>query len=350
MTFAIRHTCFKYFCGGIDYVSCEESINSYYKNYNITTIIDHSTEELELEEYSHQNLIQKIHLITTISNNNNNAIRYIPIKCTALLNPTILEKLTTIIINDNDNDIINKLNDEEKILFDNGIKRFYTLCKLAKAKRISLLLDAEQSNRQPAIEYVYNILARKYNQQGPVIYNTYQLYLNRTLGALDKDIELAQTLGYHFAAKIVRGAYMKTESKRIPNPVIRSKDQVDSNYNDAVRRCLKIVQQQESKSSFLFATHNRQSIQTIIDTMQEYSIPKETDKVSFAQIKGMSDHLSNALGLEGYNCSKLILYGEFEQLLPWLIRRLDENNILSSMNNERVHYHQEIFRRLKIYD
>ena len=351
----LSKTIFLYFCGGNNFDDCKKVVNNYYNNYNISTIIDHSTEEFEVEACSHQNLIQKIHLLTTIGDSNTK-IQYIPIKCTALMNPFVLEKLTTL-INENENDIIDKLNDSDKQLFENGMKRFFTLCKLSKAKKISLLLDAEQSNRQPAIEFIYNILAQKYNKVDvstiPVIFNTYQMYLNRTLGALERDIKLSKKLGYHFGAKVVRGAYMKSESKRVPSIVLKNKYDVDSNYELAIKLCLKEVELQQrenklQKSSFLFATHNRNSINLIVDTMQDYKIDKASKNVGLAQIKGMSDHLTNACGLAGFNVSKLVPYGDFENVLPWLVRRLEENSdLFSSMQQERVYYHKEILRRLK---
>mmetsp|Transcript_17236 Transcript_17236/g.16568 ORF Transcript_17236/g.16568 Transcript_17236/m.16568 type:complete len:471 (-) Transcript_17236:106-1518(-) len=388
----IKKTIFKIFCSGVNISECLSFADKLTKEENITSIVDHSCEELEGEVGFQSNMLEKVNLLTKIGGDNS-SVNHVPLKCTSLIDSGLLERLTIMLNNESliveENKIEEDMKDfrfllmkEDRIKFEAGIRRFKKICEIALANHICILLDAEQSNRQPAVEIIAQILSEKYNLTNPVVFNTYQTYLKRTPKVLKRDMNRAKTGNYIFAAKIVRGAYILSERKAAMNsihghedPVLPSRVDTDLAYNLAVESILKSISPlninrsitKNSKEHFrehstghskehskepavMIATHNRESIQLAVDTMLKLGIPNDHPNVQFAQIQGMSDHITLALSLSGYNVSKLLLFGSFEDLLPWLLRRLEENkDIFGAMQSERQVYHKEIFRRLNIF-
>ncbi len=393
--FAFRHSVFTHFCAGEEFKHCNNEINDMYKQYNVTTILDHSTEELTCADSLEINKRNKIELIQkSASQIGKDKVQFIPIKCTSLIEPVVLESITTLLMNVSnqtnnteatDGQVLSQLSTLEKALFDKGLQRFHEICIAAQTAQISILLDAEQMHRQPAIELIYRQLAPTYNRLNtdsnnnhskPVVYNTYQCYLSRTEYVIEKDLEHALNHQYMFAVKLVRGAYWNVEMQKARDsnctpPVLQTKEQTDKVYNKMITKLLgAMVPMQNSRSDLfnstdivrtnnihtsyddntdsktnesnsaadnahisqpqvhlLLATHNNKSITHAVYLMNQYCLPNNNKNIHFAQIKGMCDNITNALGLAGYNVSKLVIYGQFEEVLPWLLRRLEENQV-----------------------
>ena len=258
-------------------------------------------------------------------------------------------------------------------LFQAGLERMHELCRLAREKGVVILLDAEQTQRQPAIEMMAHILWRRFDSfemhekdnvpttmsGGAVLYNTYQMYLSRSPSAVVRDMRLAREGGYRFAAKIVRGAYLSSERSRaramgLPDPIVASKETCDISYDSTVYSILAEqarlrndgLGDQHAVSVFV-ATHNAASVDRAIKAMRVLGLPPALASVHFAQILGMADHLTCALGLSGHNACKLVPYGDFDDVLPWLLRRLEENqDVLGAGQSSRPLIAAEIRRRM----
>lgn len=371
----VKTTIFPHFVAGEDFTSCIQTVTNLQASCSVGTIIDHSTEEYETEETFSTNLESKMKLLRVIenkinkgcSNDETKPVKFIPLKATSLICPMSLESITKSLetyskVNDNsshlidDAKILSTLSEKDLKSFESGLRRLEKLCNVAQETEIALLLDAEQSHRQPAIELLYRHLARKTNIQHPLIFNTYQMYLKRSNEALRRDLHHAKANGYIFACKIVRGAYMQSESTRSstlrqPTPLHGSKEETDKSYDNAIELLISTIKEEvikldSKKTAVMFATHNRQSIIHATHLFGK-EIPRHYPHIHFAQIKGMSDNLSNGLGLAGYNVSKLVPYGQYEQVLPWLLRRLTENSdFLGAMQSERKLFSREISRRI----
>jgi proline dehydrogenase len=224
------------------------------------------------------------------------------------------------------------------------------------------------------VEVIYRILAQTFNNPAapppgsgafeyPVVFNTYQMYLRRTSHVLEEDLRIAQEQGLVLAVKLVRGAYMKSELRRnvsssdrdevTVRPLIHSqllmtsKQRTDEAYDTAAAKLIDIIGRDNSdhhddKSipdaggstvhripavALLLATHNKESVARAIDRMAECRIGPSNPFVQFAQIRGMSDHVTLSLASHQYRVSKLLLFGSFTDVLPWLLRRLDENQV-----------------------
>lgn len=329
----IKYSAFKHFCGGESSLVCIDKIQKLYQDTQITSILDHSVEENECSSAWDDNMNRKIELLNL--SKNYKEIKYIPIKLTSLVCSKMLEQLTEI-LNNNEKSPVVHLNDLHQDYLDSGIDRLCKICNVAVSTDIGLLLDAEQSYRQPAVEYIYKILSQKFNAIGkpPVVYNTYQMYLKRSTAALKSDYEHSLDNNYVFAAKIVRGAYMSSENYRsqqlvYETPILNSKELVDKSYFNGISYLMDQINTKKINSPMIIiATHNKESILQALDKMQQRSIPKECPNIQFAQILGMCDHLTSSLSLLGYNSSKLICFGEFEEILPWLVRRFQENQVM----------------------
>jgi len=279
-------------------------------------------------------------------------------------------------------------------MFERGLYRIHRICRHASSSRVSVLLDAEQTHMQPAIELVYRILAQTFNNPAahpagsdafeyPVVFNTYQMYLRRTGHVIEEDLRIAQEQGLVFAVKLVRGAYMKSERKRQDLIIDRkdvfwprlihsqllmtNKQHTDEAYDATAAKLIDIIgdtshsvdNATDSRGSpvhriprvaLLLATHNKESVARAIDRMAECSIQPNNPFVQFAQIRGMSDHITLSLAAKQFRVSKLLLFGSFKDVLPWLLRRLDENQDgLSSMQQEKHVLQREVYERLKAY-
>lgn len=232
----------------------------------------------------------------------------------------------------------NLLSPQDALLWSTGVKRLNDLCMEAQRLEFSLLLDAEQSNRQPAIDSLFHLMAQEHNHisrqsSRPTIYNTYQMYLKSSTEALRAQFEVARDRNYTFAAKIVRGAYVRAETERclaqgIPCLLHNCKADTDRAYDAAVEYALKQRSMHcERTAAIMVATHNRKSIEDAVALMHDLGLAKADSSICFAQILGMSDHLTFALGQSGYNALKLVPFGDFNIVFPWLLRRLDENKV-----------------------
>ncbi len=365
LKYSIKFTVFKLFTGGQTFHECEGAVKTLKDRHNVHTILDHSTEESESEGAMNENLKNKIELLHKIAASQvSSHVKFIPIKLTALVSSKVLEKITKSheehTMSNSDAKCIEEILDEDELkTYHAGISRIKQLCSASCEVKIGILLDAEQSHRQPGIEFIYKEIAGEFNTVKPVIWNTYQMYLTRTTKALQDDLHEAKTKGYILACKLVRGAYMKSETNNAKdlnykNPLRSSKNDTDDNYNKAIELLVNEISSSSknahSNISVFIATHNRQSIDYTTQLMKKHNLPSNHEAIHFAQIKGMSDHITNALGESTYNTYKLVPYGAFEEILPWLLRRLDENqDIFGAMQSELHLYHAELAKRAKMF-
>jgi len=245
------------------------------------------------------------------------------------------------------------LNDEEIELYRTMIKRTFKILDLAHKLGVRVMVDAEWMDIQPAIDHIVHHLQRKYNRDGrPVVFNTYQTYLKGMDAKVKRDLERSAIEGWHFGAKLVRGAYMVSERKKahqrdVDSPVCDTYEDTEANYHRAVDACL-MHKGPNGEAEVLVASHNRASIEFTLRRMEE--LGKGRDKVYFGQLLGMADHLTFTLGANGYNAYKYVPYGPIDEVVPYLIRRTQENSaILGSqgVQEERAMVRKEVLRRLR---
>ncbi|CAO3629822.1 unnamed protein product [Mucor hiemalis] len=247
---------------------------------------------------------------------------------------------------------------EDLSAYDRMINRLEQVCSLAYSLKVGIMVDAEQSYFQDAIDHVAINLQRKFNHriegqdQQVTVYNTYQMYTKSSQGRLELDYELAKRENYTFAAKLVRGAYMVSERKRAEemgyvSPIHETLEDTHASYNGGVKFLLeKLGQHQAATNStvtcynspivFMVASHNRDSVITTIEEMERNKITAKAGVVHFGQLFGMQDQLSYTLGLNGYSIYKYLPYGMIDEVIPYLLRRAQENSsVLGGVAVER---------------
>lgn len=244
------------------------------------------------------------------------------------------------------------LNEGEKTQLRNMIRRLESLANEASVMGVKLMVDAEQTYMQPGIDHLALNLQRKYNRDNKdVIYNTFQCYLKISNDRVDIDLARARREQFRFACKLVRGAYMVQERKRARDmgyvdPIHDSLEHTHANYNAQVAKLLA----NNTIASFMVASHNEDSVKKTVELMTAHGIDRKSGGVFFGQLLGMCDHVSYTLGHERYRVFKYVPYGPIHEVLPYLIRRAQENSgLMSGATKELKLLRKELLRRVKSF-
>jgi proline dehydrogenase len=310
----IRRTIFKQFCGGETINECDGKIADLGK-FNVGTILDYSVEGKESEADLDQT---KDEIIATIKKSKgNDDIPFAVFKPTGICRIDILEKV---------NDLEAKLTDVEKRDWDNAMNRVDEICKTAFDLDVPLFIDAEDSWYQDTIDRMVDAMMAKYNKEKAVVFNTLQMYRHDRLRFLELSHKKAKQEGYILGVKLVRGAYMEKERERADekgyvSPIHKDKNATDVDYNLALVYMIENI----DKIHFCAGTHNEESSLLLTKLMEKHQIDKTDKRIYFAQLLGMSDHISFNLAHEGYNVSKYVPYGPIKEVMPYLLRRAEEN-------------------------
>ena len=244
------------------------------------------------------------------------------------------------------------LDDEELRLFAAMQERLRELVDEAARADVRVMVDAEHSYFQPAIDQLVLQLQREYNREKTVVYNTYQTYMRNCGRRLDLDIQRAEREGFAFGAKLVRGAYLVLERERAqrlgyPDPIHPDIGATTRSFHAGIDQMLRCVAR--GGGGLMVASHNRESVAHTLVGMEELDIPPggfNGGTVSFGQLYGMADDITFSLGQQGYCVFKYLPYGQVDQVVPYLIRRAQENSeVLSGSGHEGSLIRQELQRR-----
>ena len=332
----IKPTIFRHFCGGTTINDSKKTINKLWES-KIGSILDFSIEGKDRIQDFEKVKEETIKTIETAKNSKN--IPFAVFKPTGLTKFKLLEKISN----------KQKLNKKEKVEKNNFITRVDEICQSAKKNKIPVFIDAEESWIQESIDDIIMKMMEKYNKKNVYVYNTLQMYRIDRMKYLNKIILDAKNNNHLLGIKLVRGAYHNQEIQRaIKNnyniPVYTKKIDTDNNFNKAIEICCKNI----NYISFCAGTHNEYSNQMLIENMNKYNIKKEDKRVYFSQLLGMSDHISYNIANNGFNTAKYVPYGPVKEVLPYLIRRAEENTaIAGQMGRELRNIINEKKRRKK---
>lgn len=330
----IKSTIFEQFCGGQSLEDSRSSIEGL-AAYGVGAVLDYGAEAKDSEEEFDKALEEFIKTVEFASRNP--AIDVISTKVTSMSRFDILEKIGKGI----------QLTNEEQISWEKTIARLDLLCRRAKEKQIALFVDAEESWIQDAIDQLTDEMMERYNTDSLVVYNTFQMYRHDRLDFLKASLERAKTRGYLLGAKLVRGAYMEKERKRAEemgyiSPIQADKVSTDRDYDLAVKYC---VDNYDFIASCL-ASHNQKSTEYQMQLMEEKGLAKGHPHLSFCQLYGMSDNLTFNLAKSGYQVSKYMPFGPIKDVIPYLIRRAQENSSVDGeVGRELLLINNELRRR-----
>ncbi|XP_076586924.1 proline dehydrogenase 1, mitochondrial isoform X1 [Chaetodon auriga] len=240
---------------------------------------------------------------------------------------------------------------EEEKQMKRMLQRMDVLVKHAIENGVRLMVDAEQTYFQPAISRLTLEMQRIYNREKPVVFNTYQCYLKEAYDNVTMDVELSRREGWHFAAKLVRGAYMYQERERAEE--LGYEDPINPDYastNRMYHRCLDYVLDEialNRNANVMVASHNEDTVKHTIRRMNELGLVPTENKVYFGQLLGMCDQISFPLGQAGFPVFKYVPYGPVNEVMPYLSRRAQENRgFMKGAQKERELLWQELKRRL----
>ncbi|ORX61327.1 FAD-linked oxidoreductase [Hesseltinella vesiculosa] len=261
------------------------------------------------------------------------------------------------------------LTKDELDAYDRMINRVDQVCAVAYRLGVGIMIDAEQSYFQEAIDHVAMNMQLKYNRReeqdrAPTVYNTYQMYTKVARSKVERDVEWAKRENFTFAAKLVRGAYMVSERKRAsqlgyPSPIHDTIDDTHNSFNGGVKFLLgKLHDHQQATGEtlnsttspivFMVASHNRESVIGTVKEMERQGVMARSGVVYFGQLYGMQDQISYTLGKHGYGIFKYLPFGMIDEVIPYLLRRAQENSsVLGSVNKERELMWIELMHRVK---
>lgn len=320
----VKATIFKQFCGGVSQDDCMPLVKKMHKE-NVHSVLDYSVEGKENEEEFDKAADNKIEIIKYAAGAKE--IPFAVAKPTGLGRFEIWEKVTA-----NDN-----LYEAEQKEWDNIKARFERVCQAAYDNDTRLLIDAEETWMQDAADNFVEDMMRKFNKEKAIIFNTLQCYRWDRLSYLKAIHERAQKDGFKLGFKTVRGAYMEKENARAkkynyPTPICEDKEASDVNFNAVMCYCIDNV---EDISQFI-GTHNEVSTYMALQLMNQKGIRLSDDRVWFGQLYGMSDHISFNLGRVNANAIKLLPFGPIKDVIPYLIRRAQENSSVKGQTGREL--------------
>jgi proline dehydrogenase len=320
----IKPTVFRHFCGGETIEECNKTIEKL-SQYHIGTILDYSVEGGSSNE-AYDLAVNEI-INTILKGKDNPHIPFSVFKVSGIARFDLLS-----IINSNQ-----KLNSEETKEYQLIRNRINIICKTAHENNVPVFIDAEETWIQDTIDNLATEMMLLYNKNKAIVYNTIQLYRTDRLSYLKQMLEFSENHNIFLGFKLVRGAYMEKERERsqkmnYPSPIQLSKKDTDSDFNEAMKFCIKNI----NKISFCAGTHNEESSLLLADLIETSNISKSNKNIYFAQLLGMSDHITYNLANSGYNVAKYVPYGPIKSVLPYLIRRAEENTSVAGQSSREL--------------
>ena len=313
----LKTTIYEHFCGGETLDETQPLVGALAEQ-GVSTILDYGVEAKESQEEFDANLVEQLRAIEFADGNG--SVPYVSCKITGYAPFSLLEKLSTGAAR----------TEAEEAALDALRVRMHRICEAAAQRDVCLYVDAEESWIQDAIDDITTKLMRAYNQDKPTVFNTVQLYRHDRLAYLKAAHRAAQEGGYLLGVKLVRGAYMEKERERAErlgqrSPIHETKAAVDRDFDAGVLHCLDHI----DEIAFCAATHNEASCGLLVAAAQERGIDLHHPHIHFAQLYGMSDHITCNLAQAGFNASKYVPYGPVRDVVPYLIRRAQENRSVS---------------------
>ncbi|MGK0324361.1 MAG: proline dehydrogenase [Psychroserpens sp.] len=332
----IRSTVFDHFCGGVNEEDCVPVIDTMFTK-GVSSVLDYSVEGKEAED-AFDDCRDKILKIIRFADEKE-AMPIVVFKPTGFGRFYLYQKL-------GEGKMLTSREQEE---WGRVVARFDAICKLAKEKDIEVLIDGEESWMQDAADDLCEAMMGKYNTSKTIVYNTLQTYRWDRLDYLKSLHERAKTDGFKVGFKIVRGAYMekernRAEEKGYESPICENKLATDENFDT----CMSYILNNLNVISLFIGTHNEQSCYLAMKMMEDMGIEKTDNNVWFGQLYGMSDHISFNLAEQGYNVAKYVPFGPVKDVMPYLIRRAEENTSVAGQTSRELNLIKQEKKRRKI--
>ncbi|MBX7243584.1 MAG: proline dehydrogenase family protein [Bacteroidia bacterium] len=331
----VKKTLFQQFCGGTSIENTVPASEAMYK-YKVKTILDYSVEG-EKNETGFDETCREI-IATLVHGGKTESVAFTACKITGLASFDLLAKIQANV----------QLTPVEVMAWEKVKERVEAICNASVENNTPVFIDAEESWIQETIDALAESMMEKYNTTKPLIYTTVQLYRHDRLNYLKELIRRSENRKYFLGVKLVRGAYMEKEAERAAsfstrNPIQKSKEDTDRDYDFALELCMEHLHH----VAICAGTHNENSSIKLAEMMREKSIPKNHPHILFAQLYGMSDHISFNLSHHGFNVAKYLPYGPVKAVMPYLMRRAQENTSISGQSGRELTLLKKENRRRK---
>ena len=320
----IKNTIYKHFCGGESIRDSQKTIEELAR-YQIGTILDYSVEGQESEANFDSGMQETIATIERAAGEDK--IPFSVFKITGVGRFALLEKVNA----------KQRLTENEKKEYERVKNRINTICKKAHSLNAPIFIDAEESWIQDTIDEIATDMMKQYNTERAIVYNTLQMYRWDRLAFLKQSYADAENYKYFLGLKLVRGAYMEKERARAEklgyvSPIQKNKASTDKDYDLAVSFCIEHI----DRIAICAGTHNEDSSSKLTQLLVDKDIDKNDKRVYFSQLLGMSDHISYNLAFDKYNVAKYVPYGPVKEVIPYLIRRAEENTSISGQTSREL--------------
>jgi proline dehydrogenase len=320
----IRSTVFDHFCGGVTEEDCMHNIEKMYTK-NVHAVLDYSVEGAEVE--SQFDLAMNKTLKNIDFAKEKTSIPFAVFKPSGFGRLELYEKVSESL----------ELSDAENAEWQRVCQRYDRVSKYAFDNDVSLLIDAEESWMQKAADDLIEAMMLKYNKEKVIVFGTLQLYRWDRLDYLKDLFARAEAQGFYIGMKLVRGAYMEKERERAKekgykSPICATKEETDANFNTVVSYMIKHI----DKMAIFEGTHNEESSYLLMNLIDKYNLQKDDNRIWFGQLYGMSDHISYNLAKLGYNVAKYVPYGPVKDVMPYLIRRAEENTSVAGQTSREL--------------
>ena len=337
VSYIFKITFFSQFCAGLNKKESLKAVNSL-KSYKILSYLHYAVEAVKTEKGME---ISKNNTLETLSfSKENKALPFSVFKATSLGPINLFKKKSSGIA----------LTDSEKNEWKRIELRIDTCCAAAKKIEVKMLIDAEESWIQPAIDEIAESLMEKYNKKTPVIYTTIQMYRKDRMIYMKNLYDKATKRDFKVGIKLVRGAYIEKENLKAyelgkPSPICESKELTDQNFNNGLDYMLSKL----NIGSLFMGSHNEQSILRVTEWMSKNKISKNHPHIWFSQLYGMADHISFNLASSGYQVVKYFPYGPVNEVIHYLIRRAEENTSITGQTPRELSLiKKELERRARV--
>lgn len=335
ISWAVKPTLYKQFVGGETLQDCLPIIE-HLKQYNVKSTLDFSAESEQTPEGIQATFEETIRSIDFAKGNEN--LAYTVFKPSTITTDELLAKAS---------EKREPLTEAEKVEYEEFKKRFFALCQRAYDNDVRILVDAEDYCFQDALDDLTDEAMRKFNKSRAIVFATLQMYRHDRMPYLERIFKDAEANGYIAGVKFVRGAYMEAERERAaqmgyPDPICPTKAVTDANYDAAVQYTIEHIDRFE----MFMGTHNEESNYKLAKLMDAAGLQRNDPRIYFAQLLGMSDNISFNLAAAGYNVTKYVPYASVRDVLPYLIRRAEENtSVAGQTGRELTMIRAEISRR-----
>ncbi len=334
--YAVKQTIYEQFCGGETLLDCQVAIDKLYDN-NALTILDYGAEGKSTPEEHDEvkdQIIQSVKLAAA-----NNSVPVVVCKLSGLADNGLMERLQK----------PGTASEADQKAYVKLYDRVDEICEKGNELGVGIFIDAEESWMQVTIDRLAIEMMSKYNREKVIVYNTYQLYRHDKLAQLKADYRKSQEEGYLFGVKFVRGAYMEKERNRAAemgyaSPIQKDKASTDADYDAAIKFCIENYQTIGS----CCATHNEKSSLYQAELIEKMDIDKKHPHLNFSQLYGMSDQITFNLAEAGYNVGKYLVYGPVKEVIPYLIRRAQENTSVTGEMGRELKFIQTEMKRRKL--